>query len=339
MTNSKILEIYVALNKELNMDNSPLRMAIDTACQQNPWWNPAMIWQQIVAIKNEYLDPGKLQKFMEKYRVSITSKTIGIVAAGNIPLVCMHDVLCVLSSGHIAKVKLSHLDIALPTFIFERINMLAGSKIIEIVTILREYDAVIATGRNNSARYFKEYFNNYPHIIRQSRTSIAILNGYEHKEQLELLADDMLSYYSMGCRNVSYLFIPDKYDWSMLLQVTEERYKEYHQHTKWMNNYDYNRTLLLLNKEPHWSNDIIMLRESLQLFSPLSVFNFQHYKEDKQIDRYIENHKNDIQCVVNYKSKDTSKDFSYVGFGQTQSPGLFDYADGVDTMAFLSTIQ
>ncbi|RYF45121.1 MAG: acyl-CoA reductase [Chitinophagaceae bacterium] len=255
-----------------------------------------------------------------------TPRQVGVVMAGNIPLVGFHDFLCVFLSGHKMTIKLSSRDKILITGLVNEMTSLVPELAQEIVfsEMLKGCDAYIATGSNNSSRYFEYYFAKYPHIIRRNRTSAAVLSGAETKEELELLADDVYTYFGLGCRNVTKLYVPEGYDFVPLLEAFK-KYNFLFEHHKFKNNYDYQLALLLINKEMYMSNGSLLLRANKSLFSPIGVLNYEFYDEPITLKASLAT-SDEVQCVVAHDQ---------LPFGDTQKPTLTDFADGVDTLQFL----
>jgi hypothetical protein len=249
--------------------------------------------------------------------------------AGNIPLVGFHDFLSVFIAGHKQTIKLSSKDDILLKHLINKLFDLDSSLVTSIVLaeLLKGCDAYIATGSNNTARYFDYYFGKYPSIIRRNRTSVAILDGNETSEELELLADDVHLYFGLGCRNVTKIFVPEGYDFVPLLNAFK-KYKHFADHTKYKNNYDYNLALLIMNIGYYMTNENILLVENESIFSPIGQLNYSFYTEKNSLQQTLQEEKS-IQCIVG-KEK--------IYFGQAQKPSLFNYADGVDTMQFLLSL-
>ena len=246
--------------------------------------------------------------------------------AGNIPLVGFHDFLCVFISGHKQAIKLSEKDTILMTYIVEQLIQLNNevSSVVEIAALLTNCDAYIATGSNNSSRYFKYYFDKYPSIIRGNKTSVAIVSGSETTKELELLADDVYAYFGLGCRNITKLYVPENYDFVPLLNAFK-KYTYLVDYTKYKNNYDYNLALLIMNNKYYMTNESIILIENENIFSAVSQLHYTYYTDKNVITEEVKSKQN-IQCIVGK---------SFIEFGKIQQPGLFDYADGIDTMQFL----
>ena len=247
--------------------------------------------------------------------------------AGNIPLVGFHDMLSVFISGNKAMIKTSSKDNVLIRHLAEKINEWepATSSMIRFEEMLKGCDAYIATGGNNSSRYFNYYFGKYPHIIRRNKTSVAILTGKESSEDLEKLADDVFLYFGLGCRNVTKIYVPENYDFVTLLDIFK-KYDYLADHYKYKNNYDYNLALHILNNKYYMTNGSVLLSENDSFFSPISQLNYEFYTEKGKINSLLTGH-DDLQSVTGN---------GYTPFGQSQCPGISDYADGIDTLKFLA---
>ncbi|MCJ8154355.1 acyl-CoA reductase [Chryseobacterium sp. SSA4.19] len=300
---------------------------------ENPWFT---IENQKFAFRQwaDLLTHENISNWLKKYSISKTSKRVGLILAGNIPLVGFHDIISVILSNHIPVIKLSSKDRYMVPFLLKKWEEFSDGQIkYEFVEKLENFDAVIATGSNNTARYLEYYFKNYLHIIRKNRTSVAVLKGDETDEELQLLANDIFRYFGLGCRNVTRLFIPDDFLIDRLFE-SFLNFQDIINHHKYANNYDYNRAVYLLNQDKFWDNNFVMLKEDEKLFSPLSVINFSRYSSLDNVKSFIEENEEHIQCVVakNELGLDSVKP------GEAQSPGLATYADNVDTMKFLSVI-
>lgn len=262
-------------------------------------------------------------------------KTIALILAGNIPLVGLHDVLSVLLSGHIALVKTSSDDDKLIRFVLDELKSIEPGFADQIRMVNEEkltgFDAVIATGSNNSNRYFEYYFKEYPSILRRNRNSVAVITGEESESDFDALADDVFVYFGLGCRNVSKLLLPMGFRLDPIF-LAFERYKEIIHHNKYANNYTYHKALFLMNLDPHLDNGFLIVKEDEGLGSPLGVLFFQFYETKADLDAYLEEIKDQLQCVV-------GKEAGVVPFGKSQDPELWDYADGEDTVAFLLNLK
>jgi hypothetical protein len=255
---------------------------------------------------------------------------VGIVMAGNIPLVGFHDFLCVFLTGHMAYIKPSSKDEVLIKHLVGKLLEWENdlNAMIQFGEMLKGCDAYIATGSNNTSAYFDYYFQKYPHIIRRNRTSVAILNGDETREDLEKLADDVYQYFGLGCRNVTKLYVPKDYDFVPILQAFKN-YDHLINHHKYKNNYDYNLAILLLNYRYYMTNNSLLLVEDQAFFSPISQLHYEFYSDIKTVRKNLHDNAA-IQCIV---SDETT------GFGKAQQPEIADFADGVDTMAFLKKLS
>ena len=255
--------------------------------------------------------------------------------AGNIPLVNFHDLLCVVLSGNIAYCKLSHKDAYLMSFIINLLKEINnGLKDYIIVSEqLKKIDAVIATGSNNTFRYFEAYFGKHPHIFRKSRTSIAILNGNETKDDYNNLGRDIFDYYGFGCRNVSKIYIPRTTKPESLLENMDD-FKMIIDNNKYKNNFDYNLSILLLNRTPHLHNEFMILQENEGIFSPTACIYYEYYDTINTLENKLSVYNNEIQCIVS-----TNKFYkNSFHLGESQCPSLTDYPDHIDTMAFLENL-
>lgn len=298
---------------------------------QNPWFTRDNL---LFCLKSwsENLTEELLKTWLSKYKFSNSPKKVGLILAGNIPMVGLHDVLCVILSGNFALIKLSSKDMLLIPFMLKKWSEFFGESLsYQFVEKLQDFDAVIATGTNNTARYLEYYFKDKLSVIRKNRTSIAVLTGSETDSELQLLGKDIFTYFGLGCRNVSRIFIPEDFALDRLFEnfVPFENVINHH---KYANNYNYNKAIYLLNGDLFWDNNFVMLREEESFFSPLSVINFSRYHDLQEVLASISS--SDIQCLVGLPERVENA----VYFGQAQNPRLDDYADGVDTMAFLNAI-
>ncbi|MFN8257727.1 MAG: acyl-CoA reductase [Bacteroidales bacterium] len=304
----------------------------------NEWFTNENVIHALTSV-SEILSEKSLSEWLGRYpdiQLKRNEKKIGLIMAGNIPLVGFHDFLSVLISGHKLVVKLSSKDDKLLKFIVNW--LIAYNKEFEnLITFenaqLKNFDAVIATGSNNSARYFEYYFSKYPNIIRKNRNSVAILTGMETKSDMDGLADDLLIYFGLGCRNVSKLYIPENFDLKLIFEALY-RYNNYLYHNKFYNNFTYNKSIYLMNKIRFWENGFIILKEDIAIASPISVVFFERYENIEIVKQKIALEKDFLQCVVAKEGVIKGS----VNFGQTQRPLLWDYADNVDTMKFLLTL-
>ncbi|MGC4129974.1 MAG: acyl-CoA reductase [Bergeyella sp.] len=300
----------------------------------NPWFTPE---NQKFALKQwaELLTETHLHQWLEEYPFSKNPKKVGLILAGNIPMVGFHDVISTVLSGHIPVIKLSSKDRFMLPFLMKKWNEFSDGNVdYQFVEKLAEFDAVIATGSNNTARYLEYYFQNHLSIIRKNRTSVAVLKGNESDEEIQKLSEDIFRYFGLGCRNVTRLFIPEDFTLDRLFE-NFMNFKEVVNHNKYANNYDYNRAVYLLNQEKFWDNNFVLLKEDDALFSPLAVLNFSRYKNIEEVRSFLTEHEKEIQCVV---AKPELEIPNSVGLGEAQNPGLDTYADNVNTMQFLQVI-
>lgn len=288
---------------------------------------------------SEALSEENLKQWISKYDLESNSsknvKTIAIIMAGNVPMVGFHDFLSVLITGNKVLAKLSSNDKTLIPFIAEHLISLEPDfkKYIEFTEgRLNNFDAVIATGSNNTSRYFDYYFGKYPHIIRKNRNSVAVLTGNETEEELSLLADDIFRYFGLGCRNVSKLYIPENYDFEKFFK-SMYRWKEIIHNHKYINNYDYNKAVYLMDSFPLLDNEFLLLKEDSGFFSPISVVFYEKYASLSNLKKTLEANSDNLQCIVSKENISNG-----IPFGKTQSPELWDFADGVDTIDFLLKI-
>ena len=307
----------------------------------NPWFTVDSI-AMALEVWATALEPQAVDQWVELYPAlqnQRTPKTVGVINAGNIPFVGLHDLLSVFLSGHRYVGKNASEDPFLLPMVVKEMEAIDPSvrEVIQFVDKLTGVDAVIATGSNNSARYFEAYFGKYPHIIRKNRNAVALLTGFESSEDLSALGNDIFSYYGLGCRNVSKLYVPKEYDFNLFFESIYS-YHTVMNHHKYMNNFDYHNAVYMLKQLPFLQNNFLIVREEEQLASPLAVLHYEQYENwDKLMDT-IASKELEIQCIAT--SKNTKIDHEkiqspVVEFGTTQSPTLLDYADGVDTMKFL----
>lgn len=323
------LDLLVQLGEYMQSDEPLWLEAKKSAGMANGWFTPEFIDLSCNNIVRSFLQKDALSAFAARYDLpgeTDAPKMIGLVMAGNIPLVGFHDLLCVFLGGHNVVIKPSSKDSVLIKHLAERLTPGTVDQV-SFSELLKGCDAYIATGSNNSARYFDYYFKKYPHIIRRNRTSVAILTGEETPEQLERLSDDVHLYFGMGCRNVTKLYVPEGYDFVPLLEAFK-KYSYFIDHNKYKNNYDYQLAIHLLNKQYYMTNGSILLTENTSLFSPISQLNYSFYENAPSLAKELAAN-TDVQCVVG---------FDGIPFGQAQSPSLTDFADGMDTMKFLSEL-
>ncbi|MEY8758874.1 acyl-CoA reductase [Chryseobacterium tongliaoense] len=331
---SDYIRAFLAKNNEdYNENDSDFELLLRKSEIENPWFT---IDNQKFALQQwtDLLTEENINSWIKKYSISKISKKVGLILAGNIPLVGFHDVISVVLSNHIPVIKLSSKDRYMIPFLLKKWKEFSDGRVeYEFVDRLEDFDAVIATGSNNTARYLEYYFKNHSSIIRKNRTSVAVLKGDETNEELQLLANDIFQYFGLGCRNVTRIFIPEDFVIDRLFE-NFLNFQDIINHHKYANNYDYNRAVYLLNQDKFWDNNFVMLKEDDQLFSPLSVINFSRYSSLEDVRKFIAENEENIQCVVGKGELG----FDSVPFGEAQNPGLNTYADNVDTMKFLEVI-
>jgi hypothetical protein len=297
---------------------------------KNPWFTPDNVRMAIRAISDE-LTYENLKIWTDAYpalKENFDPVTVGVVMAGNIPLAGFHDFLSVLISGNKIIGKTSSKDAELIIHLCEiicSINSRFNESIKFTDGFLSDFDCVIATGSDNSSRYFEYYFGKYPHIIRKNRNSIAVINGSETDEELEDLGTDIFSYFGLGCRNVSKVYLPEGYNFHNMIK-NWDRFSKLINHSKYANNYDFNMAIYLVNKEKFLDTGYLLLKECTNLSSPVSVLYYEFYDTLDNLSGLINKFHDKIQCITGKK---------YTNFGKSQFPKLWDYADNIDTMDFL----
>ncbi len=307
------------------------------AYQQNPWFTIEYT-KKAIAAWGDQLNTEHLNKWLSVYQdmPQPAPKNVVVIMAGNIPLVGLHDLLSILVCGHKAIVKLSSDDTVLMKWVIENIINIAPewADKIEITDerLPKNFDAVIATGSNNTNRYFEYYFKTKPSLLRKARTSVAVLTGNETPEDLHKLGEDIFTYFGLGCRNVSKIYVPEGYDIAHFYEGIADFY-EHINHNKYANNYTYHKAILLMNLTKHFDNNFLLLKEDTNIASPLGVMFYEQYTNLDELSKTLENNKDQIQCVVSKISLNNS-----VPLGKAQQPELTDYADGVDTVKFLLEI-
>ncbi|MBC7893634.1 MAG: acyl-CoA reductase [Sphingobacteriaceae bacterium] len=303
------------------------------AYRENTWFTPEFVPHALEEVASQYLDRNNLSDWVEAYSLSMEAQArqVGVIMAGNIPAVGFHDALCVLMAGHNLLAKLSSQDSVLMRRLLTQLTKMEPrfKHYIEFGERLNGADAVIATGSTNSSRYFEYYFGKKPHVIRKNRSSVAVLTGRESSETLRLLGKDVLTYFGLGCRNVSKLFVPEGYEFDELFSAIEPL-GDVILHHKFRNNYDYNKSVLLINQTPFLDNGFLLISENPALVSPISVLYYETYATNDALTEMLAEHPDSRQCLVSAGQLPGSQ-----LFGTTQSPSLSDYADGVDTFRFL----
>ena len=319
-----------------NIDSESKNNIFQQANNKNGWFTPESCSLALTGISGWFV-PGILQSWAQAYSLprSFTTQTVGLVLAGNIPLVGFHDILCVLISGHVARIKLSSQDdVLLPylTSLLVKIDNRWASQF-SFEDRLNSIDAVIATGSDNSARYFDYYFRHLPNIIRKNRTSVGLIMGEETQEQFQQLGKDVFSFYGLGCRNISKVFAPEGFDLKVLLDAFQSN-SEVINHHKYGNNYDYQRAIRLVSNKPFLDAGFLVLEQSTELVSPVAVLYYEYYQTQKQLSDLLATQTHKIQCIVSANGWFKGS----IPFGSAQTPSVHDYADNVDTLKFLSEL-
>lgn len=326
----KVLERLLLPGDDEEKDKTEFEEILLKVRQKNPWFTRENVCLAFSAWIDA-LKEDQVNQWLEPYLADLlhhrTPKTIAVINAGNIPLVGFHDLLCVLLSGHNYLGKNSSDDPYLMPFLAEKLFQIDPSlkARISFAEKLSGFDAVIATGSNNSARYFDFYFGKYPHIIRMNRNGVAVLTGNEDTGDLKKLGNDMLQYFGLGCRNVSKLFVPRQYNFNNFFEAIQFN-TAITQHHKYMNNHDYYNAIYLLNRIDFLDNGFLIVKEDPAIASPIAVVYYEFYDDLNSLEQKIKSEKEKIQCIIGK---------NFIPFGNAQQPSLWDYADGVDTMEFL----
>lgn len=344
MTLGERIQVLIGLGEILKQYDERLQAHAHRASVDNPWFTPENIRFAIDRIAEWLTDAvpaGRQEAALKHWTRTVKDpgimRRIGVIMAGNIPAVGFHDILCVFVSGNISVIKLSDKDKYLIPFMLKVLEEHdpRTQQYFEFVDKLQNIDAVIATGSNNSARYFEYYFSKYPYIIRRNRNAVAVLSGTESDEDLAGLCEDIFMYFGLGCRSVSHCFVPEGYDFTRLVDQLK-RYGDLANHNKYRNNLDYNIALNMLNQTPLISLTNLLLVENPALISPVSCLHYSYYHDIGELTDRLQNQSQEIQCVV---TKFKLGDLPCVGFGEAQKPAIDDYADGIDTLAFLQNLN
>lgn len=330
------LQLLIQLGDHLRGEDEFLEALMKRTEFNNAWFTLENQQRMVKGIANDFLAEAKLRAWVAQYNIpneTTDPKIVGLVMAGNIPLVGFHDILCTFVAGHYAQIKLSDKDQYLLPYLIKLLVKMdtAAASYFKITTKLAGFQAVIATGSNNTARYFEAYFGKYPNIIRKNRNAVAILTGEETSDELHLLGKDIFRYFGLGCRNVSKVYVPEDYDFDILLTALHE-YREIVLHSKYKNNFDYTYALMILNKVKFLANGAIILTENKSLQSGIANVFYEYYTDKKKLAEELKIRKEEIQVVV---GNTPIAGLPHADFGKAQEPQLDDYADGVDTMKFL----
>ena len=327
------LKSFIELGKLLdNLEATRLQQLKNKAFKENPWFTNENVDLALKGVRN-YLDQSQLISWLESYSIKSKKQVdVGIIMAGNIPLVGFHDFLCVIMSGNSAQVKISSKDSIVTKFLFKKLIEVDPSmnNKFRLVNKLNKVDAVIATGSDNSARFFNHYYKDCPRLIRKNRTSVGIIKGDETPDQLKKLGDDIFQYFGLGCRNISKLFVPKGYDLRAAIG-NFQRYKHLIDHKSYSNNYLYNKTKFLMKGFDFLDPGFILIKEDKDLVSPISVLYYEEYQNIKMLRAILNQNESKIQCILSHEGWFDNS----LPFGTGQLPKLWDYADNRDTMRFL----
>jgi hypothetical protein len=333
-----LADVFSTLGGQLSYPDDELTALIQDEHHYNAWFTQASVEQAVKAI-GKMLNKQDLLTWLSKYDLNQNkeSKKVGLILAGNIPLVGFHDVLCVLITGNHALIKASTQDARLIKYVLNMLVKIDTSfkEQYTFVERLENFDAIIATGSNNSSRYFEYYFSKVPNIIRKNRNSVAVLTGNETTEKLHDLGHDIFDYYGLGCRNVSKVLVPKSYDFVPFFEAIEP----YHliiNHHKYNNNYDYNKSIYLVNRDKHLDNGFLLVKEDDRMVSPLAVLFYEEYEDINTVQALLSRESENIQCIVSEVPLKAHN--QVVNFGHSQQPALWDYADSIDTMDFLTKL-
>lgn len=337
MTTYQRLAAFSILKNRILANNDMLEDVISKAYSRNAWFTPDNIRQAIHSNLN-LLDQANLDEWIKPYHENLeirTDKTVGLILAGNIPMVGFHDVLTCLIAGFNVQIKTSSDDNIIIPYILDQLIAIEPefTAKINIVDKLNDFDLIIATGSNNTARYFDYYFRNVPHIIRKNRNGVALIMKDDTEADFKKLGKDIFDYFGLGCRNVSKIFFPAAFDYSVFFKAIEE-YADISNHYKYNNNYEYNKAIYLVNGDEHMDNGFLLLKRDERIASPLGVVYFEEYQDLQELKERLVLEAEKIQCIVGHTNIDGIS--PSVPFGKSQKPGLSDYADGVNILDFLN---
>ena len=327
------LGVYIS-NTINNNPKSILDKLTKSIINKNRWFDEKSIIYSLKAWSN-LLKSDLIEKWLNIYKLNSIKKkkTIALILPGNIPLVGFHDILCVWILDYKAIVKLSSKDDVLIPFLTDYLEKKSGNKsFLYTTSSIKKFDAVIATGSNNSSIYFEYYFSKYPNIIRKNRTSIAILEGSETELDLKNLGKDILLYYGLGCRNVSKLYIPKGFNLNKIFKGLDN-FSHVINNSKYANNYYYNKSIFLINKDKFLDNGYFILKEDPRLYAPISCAFYEFYDDIKDLKSKLHDIRDNLQCIVSKK-----RSLKAISYGSTQNPSFHDYADNIDTIEFLINI-
>jgi hypothetical protein len=335
------LQAFIKLGKQISvlLDKGSFNEVVKQQSIENKWFteeNCRFALKAIVTMLNEKSCEAFFQKYQHHFQKEKKSQRIAVISAGNIPCAAFHDFFCILVSGNQYIGKLSKQDALLIPFLSKVLIKIAPQfeDKIAFVEKLPEFDKIIATGSDNSAGYFEYYFKDYPLLLRKNRNSIAILTGNETDDDLRKLSIDIFQYFGLGCRSVSKIYVPEKYDFTTLITILREESKPLLLHSGYINNYEYHRAIFALNQIPFYDSNFFLLAQNQSLSSPIAVIYYEEYETLTDVTQIIEYSKDKIQCVVSKISTLENR----ICFGKTQFPSLFDYPDNEDSMTFCVSI-
>ena len=336
LTKGKLIVALQKLSEFMIYPNEEFKNLVQFTNHNNAWFTPEEVNKALLSL-GRMLNSQDLNQWFEGISISEKPKKVGLILAGNIPLVGFHDVLCVLATGNIALIKMSSADDKLLPALLNQLISFESALVdhIEYAERLKDFDAIIATGSNNTSRYFDYYFGKVPNIIRKNRNSVAVLNGNETIEEIADLGHDIFDYFGLGCRNVSKIYVPTGYDLKYFFEPIEQ-YQGIVNHFKYNNNYDYNKSIYLVNGVKHFDNGFLLVKEDENFVSPLAVLFYEEYSSLSDLEAKLAFQDEQIQCVVSNLDLKINKE--KIGFGNSQNPKLWDYADNVDTIVFLQTL-
>jgi len=341
---NKRIEALVKTGKWLlESESSGLELAILKSNRENPWFTLENIQHSLQAIAVNYLNQEELLAWLRDYEIEKKGiqKSIGLILAGNLPLVGFHDFLTTYLSGHKAQIKLSSKDQFLLPCIVNKIADFDPDITHQIFFVdkIKNVDAAIATGSGNSARYFEYYFRAIPHIIRKNRSSVAVLSSAESDEELLGLGNDIFQYFGLGCRSVSALFVPQNYSFKRMMELFKDHFVHLKNHNKYCSNYEYNLACAMLENKKLIIGDDVLLFEESNFISRIACLHYMQYTNLEEVKETLNNREGELQCAVSNIFSQEELKTQIVPFGHAQSPGLMDYADGVDTLEFLINLK
>lgn len=336
LTKGRLIIALQKLSEFMANPSDEFKNVAQSTQHHNAWFTVTEVNKALLSL-SKMLNIQDLETWFEHIHINPSPKKVGLILAGNIPLVGFHDVLCVLATGNIALIKMSSADDKLLPALLKQLVVFEPELATQIsyVERLKDFDAIIATGSNNTSRYFDYYFGKVPNIIRKNRNSVAVLSGEETITDLENLGHDIFDYFGLGCRNVSKIYVPENYDMKNFFEPIEQ-YQKIIDHFKYNNNYDYNKSIYLVNGVKHLDNGFILVKEDENFVSPLAVLFYEEYSAIEQLETKLNEQDEQIQCVVSNLSLKINKE--KVGFGDSQNPKLWDYADNVNTIDFLQSL-